>query len=800
MSTNNRVSSQPRQKLPYSSKNRKWRIENVDFAENFSLYNSESVRRTIQEKIINMNLCNGIVDYKDMARVVNPSSQDASYIPKKMPHHPIMVSKIDLLVGEEIKRIFDPTAIVVNQDAISDKETALKNELNERIVTILQSKLSEGEFEAKLEELQDYFEYEWQDLRESMANRIIKHYSKAQNFPRIFNDCFRDSLEFGEEIIQVEIVGGEPTLTKLNPMKVHTVRSGNSTRIEDSNIIILEDHWSPGKIVDYFHEDLKNKDLESILEYNNKTKSTTDNYSDDYNHVLLRDHLTSSGEPLVDDILGIAEINGHSFSSNMTDASGNIRVLRIYWRSLKKVQKVKYYDEFGETLYKTRTEEYIPNEVMGEESKTMWVNEWWEGTKIGKDVYIKMKPCDMQFNKVDIPSYGHPGIIGQIYSNNQGKAVSLVSRMKNYQYLYDVVWDRLNKAMATDHGKIFELDLAKVPQGWEIDKWMYYAVVNKIAVVNSFNEGTKGASTGKLAGGMNAMGGRSIDMSLGDYIQQHINILEFIKGELGEIAGVTKQREGQISHRETLGGVERSVNQSANITEFWFDIHEDFKVRAYRAFLECAKVALKGNNKKVQYILDDMSIELLNIDGDFFSEADYDIVITNSRKSKELEQMIKELSQAFITNGGKISTVIDIHLSEGIGEMRRKIEIAERRQDEAEAETNKINQEMHQQEMEAEAMRFESDQALKDLINQRDNETKLLIKQMEIESSHLKDLNSDDGIVDPIAEGRLNLDKKISSDERLLKIKELNNKMKMHNDTINLKEKEIKYAKQNKAK
>jgi len=113
---------------------------------------------------------------------------------------------------------------------------------------------------------------------------------------------------------------------------------------------------------------------------------------------------------------------------------------------------------------------------------------------------------------------------------------------------------------------------------------MHFAVTNKIAVVDSFKEGNKGASTGKLAGGMNNIGGRSIDMETGNYIQQHMNLLEFIKMEMGEIAGVSRQREGQISNRETVGGVERAVNQSSHITEYWFSKHDDVKLRVLTAF------------------------------------------------------------------------------------------------------------------------------------------------------------------------------------------------------------------------
>lgn len=103
-----------------------------------------------------------------------------------------------------------------------------------------------------------------------------------------------------------------------------------------------------------------------------------------------------------------------------------------------------------------------------------------------------MRPLQVQYVKANNPSRGHLGIIDKIYNTNQGKAISLVDRAKNFQYMYDVMFDRLNKAISTNYGKILELDLAKVPANWEIEKWMHFAVVNKIAVVDSFKEGQHG--------------------------------------------------------------------------------------------------------------------------------------------------------------------------------------------------------------------------------------------------------------------------------------------------------------------
>jgi len=790
----------PPQRLAYSKKNKDWRIDNIDHADKHSFYHNESVRKDIKNKVINLNLYNGIVDVRDLTDVINPFHMDASFIPDNIPHHPILVPKIDLLVGEEIKRRFDWKVIVTNQDAISKKEEDKKAILFQRISEYLQSNYQEEELNAKLKELEDYMKYDWQDIREKMANQILRHYWAEQEFQNKFILGFKDALIMAEEIYQVDIVHSEPTLDKLNPLKVHAIRSGNSDRIEDSSIIILEDHWSPGKIVDYFHDQLKPEDIDYIMDYTT-TKSGGSYSDDDQNHTLLRDGVGLGFDSSMDAMFNIAEINGHYFSSDFTDENGNIRVFRVYWKSLKKVKKVKYYTEFGEEESKIMSEEYIPNKDMGEEVEDLWVNEWWEGTKIGKEIYLNMRPRQVQYNKISNPSYCHPGIIGQIYNTNQGKAVSLVDRCKNYQYLYDVLWDRLNKAIATNYGKIFELDLAKVPENWEIDKWLHFAVVNKIAVIDSFKEGNHGAATGKLAGSMNTQGGRAIDMETGNYIQQHIQLLEFIKMEMGEIAGVSAQRQGQVSSNETLGGVERSVNQSSHITEFWFHTHEQVKLRVLTAFLETAKVALKGNNKKVQYILDDQSIEMLNIDGEEFSEADYGMVCTSSSKTAELEQAIKQYAQAFLQNGGSMSTIMDIYFSPSLSDMKKKLEIAEENVNTRNAKAAEDNNKLAQQ-AQLDTKEFEDKKLLlQDTISIRENDTKIYIAELQASMKQSEDEGMDednDGIKDELETSKLELSRDQAKADKLLKIRQLDDSMKMHKDKMEREDKKIVVSKQKK--
>jgi len=120
---------------------------------------------------ININLLLGKLDMKDIMRYVNPDEVEGFTFSEKIPHYPIMNSKLNVLVGEEAKRPFDYRVVVTNPTAISEKEKVLKNEILGALEALLtQGQLSEEELQKKTEELQKYYRYEWQDLREIRAN------------------------------------------------------------------------------------------------------------------------------------------------------------------------------------------------------------------------------------------------------------------------------------------------------------------------------------------------------------------------------------------------------------------------------------------------------------------------------------------------------------------------------------------------------------------------------------------------------------------------------------------------------
>lgn len=775
----------PPQQLPFSKKNKAWRKRHLDWADSKTFFNYSPVRKSVIHKKINYDLLNGKLHMSDMEVVLNPEGIKAEFIPDRIQHYPIMNSKLNVLRGEEAKRVFDYRVVITNPNAISEIENNKKDELFQRLQTLVaDTSKSEEEFNQELEKMNYYYTYEWQDLREIRSNALLNHYVKEYNIPLLFNNGFMDAMAIGEEIYQCDIVGGEPIIERVNPLKIRVFKSGYSNKIEDADIIIIEDYWSPGKVIDTYYDVLSKKDMEYIESIPDHVSQASidsmDNIDERFgfvNNNMVGEEMSSNGfyfDPF--------NLFSDSISNSLLpyDLAGNLRVLRMYWKSRRKIKKVKSYDlETGEEIYNFYPETYIINEDLGEEEQIFYVNEAWEGTKIGTDIYVNMRPRVIQYNRLSNPSKCHFGIIGSIYNLNESRPFSLVDMMKQYNYLYDAIHDRLNKLMAKNWGKILRLDLARVPKGWDIEKWIYYAKANGLAVEDSFKEGNIGAATGKLAGALNNASSGVIDAEFGNSIQQQINLLEFIKLEMSEVAGITRQREGQVSNRETVGGVERATLQSSHITEWLFVIHDDVKKRALECFLETAKIAFKGRSKKFSYILSDGSERIADIDGDEFAEADYGLVVDNSRGAQELDQKLDMLAQAALQNQTlSFSTIMKLYNSSSLAEKQRLVERDEQLIQERISQSQQQQLEAQQQIAQMESQQRQAELQQKEQANIRDNETKILIAQMQKEDKN-------DGIKEPefSEEAKANL---------LEKIREFDERLKLDKDKMKLDEKKHK--------
>lgn len=799
----NAIGGFPPQQMSFNKKGKKWRKSCVDFGDDHSLLHYHLTRKSVYAMRINYDLLNGEIHMNDFKKLINPYGLKASFIPDDIQHYPIINSKLKVLKGEEAKRLFDFRVIVTNPTAVSEIEEEKNLQVNQTVQQmVMEGSQSEEDFNQEMEKQADYFTYEYQDKREVRGNLLLNHYMKELEIPQLFNQGFEDAYTVGEEAYLCDIVGGEPYIEKIDPRKMRVIKSGTSNQIEDADMIILEDYWSPGRIVDTYWDQLSKKDIEALENtsgnFNNAYTDSMDNLDPRYGFVPNVSLDYAAGDTAIDPMSLFDNTYDTSFLPY--DMNGNIRVLRVFWKSRKQIKKVKSYDpETGGEVFNFYPETYHCDPDKGEEEQSFWVNEAWEGTKIGKDIYVNMRPRPIQYNRLSNPSRCHFGIIGSIYTTNGYEPFSLVDIMKPYAYLYDVLHDRLNKTLAKNMGKIVRMDFAKVPKGWDVDKWLYYINVNNIAVEDSFKEGNMGVATGKLAGALNNASSGVIDASLGNEIQQYINVLEWISTKIGELAGISKQREGQISNRETVGGVERATLQSSLITEGLFFTHDSVKKRVLECFLETAKIALRGRKKKFDYILSDGSKKLMEIDGDEFAECDYGLVVDNSNGTMELNQKLDTLAQAALQNQAlDFSIIMKIYTTKSTAEKQRMVEASEKRRREEAQQQQQQQLQMQQAQLQQQAQQAQAEMELKYRMHQEELENNLLVAQInsQAEADRLQLMGGADAMTmeqklslerEKLSETarqfneRLSLDKKKQSDDARLKEQQIKATLKKSN-------------------
>ena len=781
----------PRQKLSFKKKGPKWRQSHLDWADHNSYLNNTIVRRKFKSKKINLNLYNGFVDLADMKLVLNPGGLEKYFMPDAIQHYPIIAPRVNVLVGEEKRRKFDWTVQITNPDTIARIKKDKMALINKKIQEFIGSDLSDEELTKELEAYGDYINYDYQDLREKRANLLMRSYIEKLNMKIKFQQGFKDALIMGEEVYMFDIVNGKVTFEKLNPLKVHTLRAGYSNKIEDADVIVIDDFWSPGKIQDTFYQDLKDADVKKLDNGDFRGDGTDldgENLAIDdkegweiYERETINSFIESSG---------IFAGSGSQGRNTYTDGAGNIRVLRMFWKSMKQIQKITYFDDLGKTQIKFRSEDYILDKDKGETSEKFWVSQWWKGAKIGKDTYVKIQPREIQYNKIGEPSFNSCGIVGQIYNTNEQEAVSMVDRAKPFQYLFDISWYRVNEAMSKYLGAIVELDLAKVPTGWNVTKWLYFARKSGISVVDSFKEGQKGMAKGKLAGSVGNTTGKVLEQRIGDFIQVHMEMMEFASSKMDEITGVSRQRLGQTENRETMGGIERAVSQSNHITEELFTLHDYCKKRCFEILIETAKIALKGQELKFSYIADDMTRQIMEIDGDEFAEEEYGLAVSNEDGINQIQQKLDGMIQLGLQNQMiTFSAAMKMYNSPSLREVQRMIEKDEKAMKESQAAQGEAEQKQLQAQLEkeeAKALREEQRSAYE---FDKEDETKRYIAELKEETDRIKMANEEAGVEMP--EDNDDSDYEKFKAELGIKEKTLSNDMQKHNDQMVRKDKEI---------
>lgn len=781
----------PRQKLPLSKKGKKWQEDCVNYiigeGNVTSGGNSTSYYGELQTYY---NLYNSIFDEKDFKSITNPFKVEDGF--PATPHDfNIIRPKVDLLIGEETKRPLNFRVIRTSQEATSEMQEKEKQMILQYIEAAITAKMSPEEAQQFQEQLQSgeimppeqiakYMDKEYKDIVENTAYHSLTYLREKLDLDNEFIKGWKDGLISGREIYYVGVLNAEPYAERVNPICFSYDKSPDLDFIEDGSWCCRKMRMPITEVYDRYYDKLEEKDLDRLEEM---IGSTPGRNLGDRSPVDIGIQLRIYDNP-------IFEGSGKSL----------VNVWHCCWKSFKKIFYVTTTDDAGQPQINIVDETYQPvgNEVSVEPD---WIIEVWEGYRAGSDLYFGIQPIEYQHVSIDNPNSQKLPYCGAIYSNTNSKPRSLVSILKPLQYMYIVLWYRLELAIARDKGKVVNMDITQIPKSMNISpaKWMHYLSSVGVNFINPYEEGWNipGREGGKPAQ-FNQI--TALDLTMSNVIAEYIQLMDKIEELAGTISGITQQREGAVSTSEMVGNVERSVVQSSHITEPLFWVHNQCKRRVLNMLLNTAKGAWEETGKqKLQYIFDNGERAFLDITPKFYYE-DMDVFVSDTSKDLENIQKLQQLIQPAMQNGASLLEAAEILTNDNFNIIKQKLKDMQTRQEqiqqqqqEAEAQQQQQLQQMQNESKQQELMLQEAQMDLQRYQIDQDNQTKIAVAQINAYRG-TEELDQDqNGIPDPVEIGKQAIEQQKINQDAYNKRYEAKQKREIEDQKIQLEKDKMKH-------
>lgn len=630
-----------------NANNKQWYQDQADLLDRHSFSSSGTLSfggvSDFTRKKVNYDLFNDIIKMSEFEYVCKPFGNvgggEIGSLPANFANRDIVSGKIKVLLGMEMKMPFSWKIVATNEEATTRKEQEefgriknyVINEIMRPIRLNIEKQKSEENKGQKLtpeeqqqiqqeieeetqaqtpDEVRKYMTREHQDPSEVMSSQLLEYLLLKEDIANKFNKGFKHLMLSGTEVFHVGIYNGEPGVTTVNSLYFDHDMSPDLDYIEDGEWGVAEYNMTPSEVLSKFSSELKEDEIDRIYEYNTNPSNI--------------------------------QMGDWSFDDRKSQAY-TVKVRHCAWKSLQKIGFLQYFDtKTGEEELMIVDENYKINKKQGDISiQWEWIPEAHECYKILNDIYVYARPVQGQSRDLDnlyickLPFYG-----ASVDCLNS-PVTAPMDRMKNYQYLYDIIIYRIELLMASDKGKILIANVKSIPKSSGIDtkKFMYFLEANKIGFLNPNEEGNRGT------GGDITNMVKEIDMSLASDIMKYISIADYIERKCGASIGVTPQMEAQIGPDEAVTNTKQNLVQSSHIIQPYFELHNTVKGNVLQAVVENAKVAYSTNKpRKLSYVLDDMSTKMLTTNPGMLQDSTLGLFVSRSSKAEDAKQAIMALA------------------------------------------------------------------------------------------------------------------------------------------------------------
>jgi hypothetical protein len=682
-------------KTEEDKQNEGWQKNTMDYFANQAYYQFVKARETF---VKNYDLLKGILKSYDFYQEDTVKSfaemlEADLNLPAYVKHYSILTTPINELVGEISKRP-DLYKVKAYDDDSKSEELQFKTNLLQEFVIAQAKQRIMAEAAMKGEQLSDDQAQQltmnevkdeldsYTSIAERWGNKILTCQKADFNIKEKSEETFRDLIIAAREFYLLYEDNSKVgyNLEVMNPKNVWYLTTPDRKYISDpsgraqgayaagtvqvmelSEIIELIPDLSKEEI-DHLRSSLQDYGLINVRESNLGRDVTPGQDSieyDTYDPLVLQTRMMIESEMKenndeLQDFLGL--------TSNVSSFGYKYVVVRAFWLSKRKIGKVVYTDEMGneqsllvDENYKSKT---IPTQISLEWG---WVNQWYQGIKIGPDIYF-VKPFKL---------LSYCPLIGTVYEIKNTEARSLVDLMKPFQILYNICLNQLYTLLEKEIGNVASVNIRRIPKVKDgddqdaIDIWEMDARQKGVIFDDDSPENTKAPVS-------NTSVAKNIDLTRTSEIQSRYNLAVQLKNECWELVGMSKQRMGSISASESATGTNTAITQSYSQTEPLFVAHEYVLGQLYQAIID-ASLYIEGSKPEstLSYITSEGDSAFVQVNGSDIRFRDLKVFSTNRPEDTKMFNELRGLSQAIIQNGGTLYDVVELYSTNSIRQIKK---------------------------------------------------------------------------------------------------------------------------------
>ena len=643
----------------------------------------------------NYRLYNNIITKQDIeaecGELKGNFAIDVAQIDNAIVPYNITYRKIDKLLGEETRRGFNASVYLLNEYDLQEREEEIQNQIRESVADRIGWVNMEN---------QKHVQEMPPDKREELKQQMIAsespedidqvgYLSKKQQLGHALKDLafqrekiakkrrlgFKHALLSDREIIYVGESNGNAFIETMNPLRCGFIKPPEEDMIHKGLAAWYRVPRYISEVLDTHGKYLSKSDFKKLSDRISHNK-WAERYGQDHRGTDSKNYLTQamSGMGGDEDVIGqhgeidtsvdyvwftycqwkgSREVGFHTFTNAYGDLESE--VVDNNFKIPKEATKVDYIDIDG---LKQSRYEWINEFQETETIEYEWINRTYEGFRIDGDIYGCMRELPNQHTSAENQYESHLTFYGTTYNETNAHSISMMGRMRPFQYMYLTIVDKIKELTAKEQGMLSAYDTTQIDPALEdeesgrdaLQMQLYYEHTHSAVYYNSLLNRYSGREVMQRP-----VGFATVPKSNASFIQSYMVLADWCEKQIGSASAVTGHREGQTAERDSVRNVQSNVVHSSDITEHYFLTHNEIWQYAIEGYISKQRKLFKkqldsGESFMLSYVLPDTLVKMLEITPEDVEDTDFGINVADSGAESDFMRRLEGYSQALIQN------------------------------------------------------------------------------------------------------------------------------------------------------